>query len=192
LRPSRSSLFHSLLLFAIVLFVGIGCGPRWQVVRQASPNPLAGASKFALEPVHYESLVIGGKSDAEYSAGKDEKERASWMDDKKGTEVALLSELQARAQGLLFSGMPPADTQTFIVRTTVVFWEPGFYAVAARDSEMRVNVQILGPAGVIDEFTIYSRIHASMVNPSTGGRMRSAGKDVGAVVADYLKKRISG
>ena len=187
------SLIHTLVLFAIVLFVGIGCGPRWQVVRQASPNPLAGASKFALEPVHYESIVIGGKSDADYSAGKDEKERASWMEDKRGTDVAFTSELQARGEGLMFSGMPPADQQTFIVRTSVVFWEPGYYAaVAARDSEMRINVQIIGPAGVIDEFNVYSRIVATLYNPSTGGRMRSAGKDIGAVVASYLKKRVGG
>ncbi len=177
-------------LFLALALLLVGCGSRWQVVRQAAPNPLVGARKFAIEPLHYDALMVGGKSDAEYTAGKDDKDRASWMEDKKGTEVTFISALQEHGGGMQFSGMPPADTQTFIIRTSVTFWEPGFYAaVAGHDSEMRANVQILGPQGLIDEIVIASRVPATMVNPSSGGRMRSAGKDIGAVVASYLKNR---
>jgi hypothetical protein len=186
-RRSLFSLFA--LLFAVLM---VACGPSWRVVRQSNPNPLAGATKFAVEPVHYEALTIGGKSDAEYTMGKEEKERASWQEDKRATGVEFTTALQQNGAGMQIGGGPPPDNQTFTVRASVVFWEPGFYALAARNSEMRMNIQILGPQGVIDEIEVPVMIASNIYNPSTGGRMRSAGKRVGAILADYLRRRTAG
>ena len=190
-RSTLATWFTFLCAFALTLLLA-GCGPRWVIVRQANPNPLQGAAKFAIEPMHFESVSVGGKSEAEYMSGKDDKSVASWQEDKGGTTAAFTGRLQYKGgeAGLAFSGMPPADEQTFIIRPIVTFWEPGFYVgVSHRDSEMRLTVQVIGPQGVIDEITIYSRAGASLTSPSSGGRMRTCGEDLGNVVANYLKIR---
>ena len=61
---------------------GASCGPSWTVVRQAAPNPFLGKTNFAVDAIHYDNLMIGKKSEAEYLGGKDPQQQASFVGDK--------------------------------------------------------------------------------------------------------------
>lgn len=184
-----------LVLFALVtaLFAS-GCGHRWMVVRQAAPNPLTGANRFALDAVHYETLRVGGISEAEYLAGKTPEQQASFQADKQGFMQQFGSALVEKAQGLQIAGMPAPDAQTFVVKPTLTWIEPGFYAgVARHDTEAEINIQIFTQQGqIVDEIVVRSRIAATLTNPSSGGRLRDAGNDLGRVAANYLLTRTKG
>lgn len=184
--------FHKSLLAAVTfaaLAGSAGC-TRWTVVRQAAPNPMNGATKFVLEPLHWENATVGGKTEAEYFSDKEPQQQQSYVTDKLETTALFVSQVKARGavQWVV------ADPQAYIVRPIVEHWEPGFYAaVAHRDARMDLRVQILTPQGqVVDEFTTWAMAASTLTSPSTGGRMRTCGEDVGGVVGKYLTVRIGG
>ena len=182
---------RAFVLLSFLVLALVGCGPRWVIRQQATPNPFVGARKFNLEGIHWEQLMVGGKSEPEYLSGKDADQVKSFQGDKAGFQDRFVAQLLSRAQGIQLVPTPPGEPGTYTLRAIVNHFEPGFYAyAAARDSEVDITVQIVAQDGkLIDEITIHSRIAATMTSPASGGRMRSAGEDLGNVTGKYLLKR---
>lgn len=190
----RSFLVLATALAAAPLLAG--CGPKWVVLTQAAPNPLLNQNKFAVLPVDYTGLTVGQKTEADYLAEKDADTRANWDGDKAGIDAEFVKVLTERASGAgitVVKAAGPADAP-FQIRPKVEFIEPGFYAVvASRPSEVRMKVQITAPDGkIIDEITIRHGTQATMTNPAVGNRLRDDGEGLGAIMADYLKVRVTG
>jgi hypothetical protein len=183
---------RTLLLLPIALFALLftACGPRWTVVRQATPDPFAGKPDFTIEKIHFDNLRVGGKSEQEYLDGKDDSQRASWQADKEAMSEAFAVALSTSEQGL---SIGPVRPNAAIVRPIVTFIEPGFYVgVAAGNTRVNIGVQVLDARGaVLDEITISSTIAASMGNPASGTRLREAAEDLGHVTAKYLHTRVA-
>jgi hypothetical protein len=170
----------------------IGCGPSWIVVKAAAPNPLLGVKTFVVEPIHFDSLTVGNIPEAEFAAGKTPDQLASWQADKGGMNDAFMTRLADKADGYSVVQGPASDPSTFTVRAFVTHWQPGFYAgVSHMNSDAEMTMQIIGPAGVVDEIAMHVYVAASVVNQSTGGRIRSAGEKLGGVVAAYLASRVN-
>jgi hypothetical protein len=189
---ARLLLRSTLALGAIgALGAAAGC-TRWTVVAQANPSPMNVATKFVIEAPHWESTTVGGKSEAEYFAGKDEKQRQSYTTDQAEAGGLFVASLQRRADGLQYAA--PGDPQAFVVRPIVDSWEPGFYAAVVRsDARMNMRVQILDPRGqVVDEIATWSVASSTMLTPSSGQRMRKCGEDLGSVTGRYLRSRTGG
>lgn len=173
-----------------------GCGPRWIVLTQASPNPLLNQNKFGLMPIDYTGLIVGEKSEAEYLASKDEESRASWAGDKGGIDTEFGKVLMERATGAginVVKATGPGDAP-FMIRPKVEFIEGGIYTyVFNKASEVRMKVQITTPDGkVIDEIAIKHSTPASITNPAIGNRLRDDGEGLGAIMAQYLQVRVTG
>lgn len=173
-----------------------GCGPRWIVLTQASPNPLLNQNKFGLMPIDYTGLIVGEKSEAEYLASKDEESRASWAGDKGGIDTEFGKVLTERATGAgitVVKATGPADAP-FMIRPKVEFIEGGIYTyVYNKASQVRMKVQITTPDGkVIDEIAIKHGTAASITNPAIGNRLRDDGEALGAIMAQYLQVRVTG
>ncbi len=173
----------------------VGCGPKWIVLTQATPNPLLNQNKFGLMPVEYTGLIVGEKSEADYLSSKDEETRASWAGDKAGIDTELgkvLTEKAAESGITIVKATGPADAP-FMIRPKVEFIEPGIYTyVYNKPSEVRMKVQITTPDGkVVDEIAIKHATPASITNPAVGNRLRDDGEALGAILAGYLKVRIS-
>ncbi|MGZ3424387.1 MAG: hypothetical protein ACXVEF_43100 [Polyangiales bacterium] len=185
----RRSLLPTLLFSLAVA----GCGPRWNVVAQANPNPLRGVNTFALDGVHFEMLRVGAKTEADYLAGKSADQQASFQADKVQFQEKYSQSVVGEA-AMQFTQFPPKEQNTFAVVTYITYFEPGFYVgVAHGDTEVEVDVKITTASGqLVDEFTARSRIAATMTSPSSGDRLRKAGDDLGVVVAKYLKSRTTG
>ena len=109
-----------------------------------------GQHSFSLEGMHWEQLRIGGKSEAEYLAGKDAEQQQSFQTDKAGFQERFVAQLATRAQGVELVPTPPGKEGVFTIRATVTYFEPGFYVgVAARDSEVDITPSPLwGEGGV--------------------------------------------
>jgi hypothetical protein len=173
-----------------------GCGPKWIVLTQAAPNPLAGQTKFGLMPVDYAGLIVGEKSEAEYLASKDEESRASWAGDKSGIDTEFGKRLMEKAteSGInVVKATGPGDAP-FMIRPKVEFIEGGIYTyVFNKASQVRMKVQITTPDGkVIDEIAIKHGTPASITNPAIGNRLRDDGEALGNTMAGYLKFRVTG
>lgn len=188
IRPSmRLALFAGLVALALPL---TGCGPRWVVIQQASPDPLFGAKNFYVEGIHYDPPIIGSITEREYLAGKSADQKDSWLTDKSDTSNRYVAALIADLTEGQFMTQPAPGV--FIIRPIVSFIEPGFYAgIAAAPTVVRMRIQVLSSEGaIVDEIKVPSMIGASMIYASSGTRLRMAGEDLGRVTADYLRKRI--
>ena len=173
-----------------------GCGPKWIVLTQATPNPLLNQNKFGIMPVDYTGLTVGEKTEADYLASKDEETRASWAGDKTGidTEFGKVLSEKATEHGInIVKATGPGDAP-FMIRPKVEFIEPGIYTyVYNKSSEVRMKVQITTPDGkIVDEISIRHGTPASITNPAVGNRLRDDGEALGAIVAGYLKFRVTG
>lgn len=179
------------LLSLLALTCG-ACVPAWTVIRQApSPNPLYGQAAVAVEPLSFSGLHVGEKTEAAYQSEKSADQQHSWQTDKTEMAQNFAAELQSRSQGLAAPGR--AGGGKHAVRARIVFVEPGFYAyVAAHPTEVVMRLEVLAPGGaVLDEIEARVAVEATMVTPSSGGRMREAGRRLGGIVADYLLQRVA-
>jgi len=175
----------------------VGCGPRWIVLSQAAPNPLAGQTKFGLMPVDYTGLIVGEKNEADYLAEKDEETRGKWAGDKGAIDSNFFTVLSARSAsegGInVVKATGPGDAP-FMIRPHVEFIEPGLYSfVYNKPSMVRMKVQITTPDGrVIDEIQIQHGSPATMGSPAVGNRLRQDGNALGVIMAAYLRFRVRG
>ena len=182
-----------LMLLGLFFVTLTACIPAWTVIRQAAPNPLIGQTAIAVTPLSFDGLYVGEKTEEEYQSEKSGDQQHGWQTDKVEMAQNFLAELMDRSQsqGLAVSsgqgGGKPA------VRARVLFIEPGFYAyVAARPTEVVMRLKVLSAQGaVLDEIEVQVAVGASMVTPSSGGRLRMAGRRLGEIAADYLLQRVA-
>ncbi len=188
-RPRHSPL--ALLLGTVTLLAALltGCGPRWTIIAQTSPDPLLGARDFYIESIHFDPPMVGEKTEAEYQADKSPEQRDSWDADKRDTSGAYAAAIIETAPELRFVTQPAP--RVFVVRPIVPFIEPGFYGgYISAPTQVLMHVQILASDGaLVDEIAIRSLIGPSFINAASGTRLRQAGADLGRVTADYLHKR---
>lgn len=190
-------LASSCLLLAAVAFA-VGCGPAWTVVKQANPNPLTPQKSFAVEPVRFDGLMVGKKSEAEYLAShaKDAQFEGKWKGDQASIDQAFSSTLAAEAKGLQVAAGAPAAPGPYVLRPHVTFIEPGVFTMVFNiPSEVQMTLQVVDAAGaVVDEITMKrsvapGNIMGVPVNVSVGERLRECGKQLGAIAARYLRDR---
>jgi hypothetical protein len=192
LRSRYAPAMNRALLLALSLclaFASIACGPPWQVVVQASPNPMSQTNKFFVDAVSFDKLSIGGTDEQSWQSSKDAQAQASWQGDKQGMASEFSAALDDAREGVQRAGAPPGDFQ---VKPHITWIEPGFNAVvASRATEVRMDVQILDAKGtLVDEFTMHSVVAASISNEALGTRLREAARYLGKITAKYLKTRL--
>jgi hypothetical protein len=183
-----------------------GCADPWHVIVQSAPDPFVGQRRFGVLPIDYAGLMIGNKPEPIYLAEKDAGQRASFMEDKAALNDRFLEALRAEGQHANLDIVPasgPADAP-FMIRPSIAFIEPGFYAgVVARPSMVEMRVRITAPDGrILDEIALAHGTSpnsgfsvggiAVPVNPSSGGRLRSDGEELGKLVASYVALRVVG
>ncbi len=164
---------------------------------QADPNdPLYGARSFALEPLTYANLFVGDKPEAVYLSGKSPDQQRSFETDKAETAQKFGEQLihVAAAQGMsisVLSGAPPAAPPPFILRINFDFVEPGnFNGFVNIATQLRATLVVLNAQGqLLGQFPMNVVIPATLFNPSSGGRMREAGEQLGERAAHYLLRR---
>ncbi|EYF06390.1 hypothetical protein [Chondromyces apiculatus] len=206
--PSRlPRLRRSLVLVVFVMLAALltGCGPQWQVVRQAAPNPLANQRTFAVLPINFAGLTVGEMAEADYLARKDPEQRESFEADKRAVNEEFTTALVEGASdgGINVVLAKGPGSAPFEIRPMITFIEPGFYVgLVSKPSEVRMTLLITMPDGrIIDEILMVHgtdsarsgfSIGGISLNPSSGGRLRKDGEKLGEIVAEYLRERVGG
>ncbi len=172
-----------------------GCGPSWQILRQANPDPFLGQTRFSVLPVNFTGLRVGEKTEADYLAEKDAEARNNWAGDKLGLNEEFTSNLISKAHEHGLSVVPatgPSDAP-FVIRPSVAWLEPGYYiGISAGSSKVKMTVQITAADGaVLDEIIVEHGTGGSIQNAAVGTRLREDGENIGHIVADYLASRVA-
>lgn len=191
---SKARLSLAKWLFAILVPLALvlaGCAPRWTVVTQAEPNPFVNKTQYAALDITFDNVRVGKKSMEQYIADMDDKDKASFEADRKAMNGEFLAGLAAAGErrGLTIERDGTAE---FVVRASVYFLEPGFYAVvASKPSEVRLSVKITDRDGkVLDEFKLSVKVDTqNFGNVSSGARFRQCANLLGTLVAEYIDRR---
>ena len=176
------SSFTTFALLSFVVVFAAGCGPKWQVVKQTDPTSMKRDSKFAVAPMSFDGLYVGGKSEQEYLGGKEPQQQQDWQNDKKSMVDSFMDGFNGERDAI------QTGDGDFVIKPNVSFIEPGYYVgVSAGSAEVRVDVKIFDKAGtLLDEITASSKSGGM----STTQRLRSCAHDLGKITAKYLKKRL--
>jgi hypothetical protein len=186
---TRTHRLPSSLSLLTLVTAAAGCVPY--VAVQSAPPPLASYRSFIVEPMRFEQLNVGSKSEPEYLSGKSPEARASWEGDKAALAQQFLSSLMSQAGALQIGpAMQAPGPGTLIVRPWCQLIEPGhFNGFINIDTQVRVTAQILDPSGrVLDSVDVIEVSPARMSNPSSGGRIRETAFGLGARVAHHLHR----
>jgi hypothetical protein len=153
---------------------------------QAAPNPFTRVGcRAVLEPIHSEQLLVGSMPEAAYIQQKQGASQDSYMVDKQESANEYAGAIMSEHAPLFTPGGAPDNT--FSIRTTWTHWEPGFVGFVSKPSIADFLVDVVAANGqLLDRFDFETAVGASLYNPSSGGRMRSALKRAGHVVAAYI------
>lgn len=166
----------------------IGCGPPYHMEAVAMPSPFVRPDcRAMLEPIHTDRLMVGGKPEAMHVAEKKESSADSYENDKGVADGIFHQRIAAEHGSLFIPGGAPENT--FTIRAEWVHWEPGFI-MGHNPSVANLVVDVLSPNGqLLDRFDFETVVGASLFNPSSGGRMKSAFDKAGKIVSDYISDR---
>ena len=180
-----------LLLAAVPLFLVVGCGPPWAIVRQGTPNPLTPQTQFAVDNSSFNNLMVGKKAEAEYLAAKKPEQQQSWQGDKMAFIGSFAAGAQERRGTLDIAGADQLSGR-FNIKTNVDFLEPGnFNGFLNIATEMRTTVTITDPnQAPVDTIQIRCVVGADIYHPAVGMRVAECGRITGRYAARYLKQRV--
>jgi hypothetical protein len=167
-----------------------GCG--WMNVKHG-PNPLSGRHVWAVQQVSYQNLLVGNKPQEQYEAEKKDKSVDAFETDKAESATLFASELSEKLTnaGLQVAGGPGPEVVSVIPH--VVQYEPGTYnGFFNKDTYVTMQVQMVDAAGqtlATEQYRVV--VPASLGNPSSGGRFRSAMKQLGDMLGKFVVRRVN-
>lgn len=176
------------LVLALALSLVLsGCGPKWVVVKQASPNPMTATSSFRVEKAVFDpNFHVGNKTEQEWMSEKKPETKDNWDGDKVAMVEKFTDGFVGEREKLLMAATSGAGI--FSVRARFVQYEPGFFVgVASAPAQLEADIDFLdGNGAVLDTI----RVHARYGGFSPGEGARHCAEELGAISAKYLKKRV--
>ena len=183
---------HSCVMALIALATLSGTACVHNVAINPS-DPLYGARNFVVEPLNFSSFSVGRLPEEAYLGRKDVQQQQSWQIDKGETAQRFLAEMvqAAGAWGMQIQPAPPPGPGYFILRPSVSLIEPGNYNYFVNlPTQINIVLEIFAPDGQrVGLEAMSTRVPATLANPSSGGRMRQAGAQLGYQTAVYLARR---
>ncbi|MDP9000173.1 MAG: hypothetical protein M3O46_08690 [Myxococcota bacterium] len=174
----------ALIVVAVVL---TGCGgPKWIILKQASPNAMTPGSKFVIEPASFDpSFRVGEKTEQEWMGEKKAETQEKWAGDKVAMSQGFVEGFMAERENILVDSGPAG---VFSVRARYTNYDPGYYAViASAPTMLDANVEFLDGSGQPVDVI---RIRVKNGAYSAGQGARACAKEIGAVTAKYLRQRL--
>ena len=173
---------------AIALAIALaGCGPKWVVVKQASPNPMTATSSFRVEKAVFDpNFHVGNKTEGEWLADAKPEKKDNWDGDKVAMTEKFTDGFVAERERLVMAATSGAGI--FSVRARFVQYDPGYYAVvSSAPATLEADIDFLDGSGAVLD-TI--RVHSRQGGFSAGEGARRCAQELGAISAKYLKHRV--
>ena len=188
ISPMKIAMKTLLSLALLMLSVALaGCGPKWVVVKQATPNPMTATSKFKVDaPTFDPNFHVGNKTEAEWMGEKKAETKDKWDGDKVAMIEKFTDGFMAEKENILVS--TAAGAGIFGVRTKYVQYDPGYYiGISSAPTTLEADVDFLDSTGnVVDSI----RIHTKNSGFSAGEGARRCATEIGQIAAKYLKQRV--
>jgi len=180
----KTVLASVVLMFALAL---AGCGPKWVVVKQASPNPMTAASNFKVEKGVFDpTFHVGSKTEQEWMSEKKAETKDNWDGDKVAMTEKFVDGFMGEKDQVLIANA--AGAGVFSVRAKYVQYDPGYYAVvSSAPTALDADVEFLDASGAVVDVI---RIHVKQGGFSSGEGARRCAQEIGAISAKYLKTRV--
>jgi hypothetical protein len=151
------------MMALMMLACACGGGSLWQVVHKAPQNPLFGAQTYYVAPVRFDGVTFDGVPEAQWLGGRNEKQQASWANDKAVYTSLFLHQLSGKGVAQIAGGrtyLPVAGqlpNGTLVVEVQVAeLGTDHTYVVTIKDAanhsvdEIRIPVRHIGGAmGII-------------------------------------------
>jgi hypothetical protein len=140
-----------------------------------------------MAPIRYVNPLMGGRTEADFLAEKNEEDQAQYINAKVALEAEFLARFRARAQRV---GMQvqtgAASGSAFVVHPEVTFIEPGFYP---RRAQMRLTLKVTtGRGNLVDEVTF--RVSTGFgLGTRVASRLIAMGAELGTHAGKYLAVR---
>jgi hypothetical protein len=173
----------ALMIATLALLVTTGCS-KWTVVKQAAPNPFAGASTFHVEAIKYDV--------------KDHSNKEAWEKDKKRVNDTFAQTLREEADDKKFVG---ASDDVIVVRPLVTNMDGGVsMGVTSTAARIDMTVQLVRGGKILDEITVSGESSqgdgVSIGGIATSGysasdRLDTVAEKLGDAVASYIDERTS-
>jgi hypothetical protein len=150
-------------------------------VNFTEPSPFTRSGcRLAVEDVHSDRLMVGGKTEAEWLAGRNPQQQASYQEDKRRGQEKFSAYLQKKRGALLAAG--GGGDNVFVLRPTFTDWDPG------SPGKAQMSFDVLDGSGKpLDQFTFQGMV----MGYSSGERMWAAYISAGWAVDQYLDNRWS-
>jgi hypothetical protein len=181
-----------IVLLSLAVAPLLGCmHRRWTVVHQASPTPYDDATSFTVEPLHFESAIVDGKSEPDYAAAQTEDLRNLWQTSKSEASTAWTERI---VNDVSLHAKTTSDGNAYVIRPILTRIEPGSFAgVTVQPTEVRMTLLLIAPNGqTVDEVHFRVTVPAGSTAPTIGGRLRSASTELGAETVEYIGSRTHG
>jgi hypothetical protein len=177
-----------MLVLALALsLVLAGCGPKWVVIKQASPNPMTATSMFRVEKAVFDpNFHVGNKTEQEWLADAKAEKKDNWDGDKVAMSEKFTDGFVAERDRLVIAAT--SGGAVYSVRARFVQYDPGYYAVvSSAPATLEADIDFLdGNGAVLDTI----RVHSRQGGFSAGEGARRCAQEIGAISAKYLKQRV--
>jgi hypothetical protein len=177
-----------------------GCGPHYVVVRQASPNPFAQPGPFAVAPVSFANLVVDGKPEDAFLAGRDPDANARWDADKQRVATTFAESLKANVDSIGWVGANQPGATVVVAHVTEMHGGVSL-GLGSTAAHISMEVQLVRGGQVLDEIKVQAETtqgeSGRVGNVPLGGytgseRLRKTADKLGGYVASYLESRTGG
>ncbi len=179
----------ALLVVAALALSTVACA-RWNVVRQATPNPFVGATTFYLEPIDY-SVMAGPEREGAKAA--------EWDKVKERVNQTYLATIQKEADGFQFVKEPNADV--VVIRTRVTAMDGGItMGLTSTSARIEMTVELVKGDQALDEIELAAEANQRegvsiggipTSGYTAGSRLNQASEKLGDAVAAYVAERTS-
>lgn len=178
------------LFLALCLLFSSCTAAQTAVIRSAEPNPFVGAEGFAFEDVAYIDLQVDGRTEQEYLSELDAEEQVDWSEDKQRIQSVIEESAAEEGEGVLHF----FDSAPFRIRPIIRKIESGYYRIPAWSAVTKVFVtfEITDAEGQVADVIQCNDSVAFEVfaNPTVSGRLESAARAIGDLLAEYLESRV--
>jgi hypothetical protein len=157
-------------LCAPFLVVAIGGCATWDVLQQATPNPLSPQTQLAVESTTFKDATA---TDESFGAAF----TAALVKDRGTLDIGGADQLAGR----------------FVIRSSVELLVPGEYKnLLSTPTRTATRVSIMDASGkVVDEIRVECKALADAYRPTLAERLRECGRRAGYDTARYLHRRVA-
>ena len=159
-------------------------------IRQGSPNPLAGKTRFNVAPPDFTKTSVDDKPVAAWVAEGGSEEAKDWPLNTANATKEFFERLQEKKGAMEIATTGQATADEVLITPSMERIEPGLYAVVfSKPTRIKLHVNISVNGQAADEIVITEEESANIYKPSFNQRLANCMQAAAQHLTGYLKER---